>query len=353
MRINNECCYRAEQTFGQAQTKISRQLFWARDEHSVVLTICAQEQKIEKSLEKKRAHACPTDRRVFLMIDKHQFRAASWKLYNKYLRPQLPKFEETRTVPAFLESEATTTHRAASFEFGLRLFMCLNEGTMQSLQSKEGFCRRKKQRLRYMVCTLACPAQHTSPRSSTFVYLWSVIVISLYPAAARTCLSRELRFVDKRRNVSPGWPMNPPSHLPARCGPGHSWPVFPPAPEAPLTYLIKAWLTALGRYYYSYINRHKPYTLNSCCASCNFLSTDAAAHFNQSSYLRGTLNFQSKMSAMQAANRLRTAFTKGGPSFGLWQMIPGANVSRVLARSAGVDWVLVDCEHGNIDGRQF
>jgi len=29
-------------------------------------------------------------------------------------------------------------------------------------------------------------------------------------------------------------------------------------------------------------------------------------------------------------------------------MIPGANVSRTLARS-GVDWVLVDCEHGNID----
>ncbi|KAI8310288.1 4-hydroxy-2-oxo-heptane-1,7-dioate aldolase [Colletotrichum sp. SAR11_59] len=54
---------------------------------------------------------------------------------------------------------------------------------------------------------------------------------------------------------------------------------------------------------------------------------------------------------MQAANRLRTAFTKGaGPSLGLWQMIPGANVSRVLAKSPGIDWVLVDCEHGNIDG---
>ncbi|KAK7179723.1 hypothetical protein DPSP01_001352 [Paraphaeosphaeria sporulosa] len=35
-------------------------------------------------------------------------------------------------------------------------------------------------------------------------------------------------------------------------------------------------------------------------------------------------------------------------SFGLWQTLPGANVSRILAR-AGVDWVLVDCEHGNID----
>lgn len=33
-------------------------------------------------------------------------------------------------------------------------------------------------------------------------------------------------------------------------------------------------------------------------------------------------------------------------------MIRGANVSRVLART-GVDWVLVDCEHGDIDGMKF
>ncbi|KAI1847301.1 hypothetical protein JX265_006420 [Neoarthrinium moseri] len=37
-----------------------------------------------------------------------------------------------------------------------------------------------------------------------------------------------------------------------------------------------------------------------------------------------------------------------GPSMGLWQTLPGANVARTLARS-GVDWVMVDCEHGNID----
>lgn len=55
------------------------------------------------------------------------------------------------------------------------------------------------------------------------------------------------------------------------------------------------------------------------------------------------------MSAMQASNRLRTALNQGRTSFGAWQMIPGANVSRLLARS-GVDWVLVDCEHGNLDG---
>lgn len=52
---------------------------------------------------------------------------------------------------------------------------------------------------------------------------------------------------------------------------------------------------------------------------------------------------------MQASNRLRTALLEGKKAFGAWQMLPGANVSRVLARS-GVDWVLVDCEHGNLDG---
>lgn len=50
-------------------------------------------------------------------------------------------------------------------------------------------------------------------------------------------------------------------------------------------------------------------------------------------------------STMQAANRLRAAFSEGRQAFGCWQMIPGSNVSRTLART-GVDWVLVDCEHG-------
>ncbi|KAM0326646.1 hypothetical protein ACHAQA_006515 [Verticillium albo-atrum] len=54
---------------------------------------------------------------------------------------------------------------------------------------------------------------------------------------------------------------------------------------------------------------------------------------------------------MQAANRLKTIFTKSGAaSFGAWQMLPGANVSRALAKSPGIDWVMVDCEHGNMDG---
>jgi 4-hydroxy-2-oxoheptanedioate aldolase len=34
---------------------------------------------------------------------------------------------------------------------------------------------------------------------------------------------------------------------------------------------------------------------------------------------------------------------------GLWQMLPGANISRILARTPGVDWVMVDCEHGQMD----
>jgi hypothetical protein len=59
-----------------------------------------------------------------------------------------------------------------------------------------------------------------------------------------------------------------------------------------------------------------------------------------------------RRSIMQASNKLKVAFGNDKPSFGLWQMVPGANVSRILART-GVDWVLVDCEHGNIDGEMF
>jgi len=52
--------------------------------------------------------------------------------------------------------------------------------------------------------------------------------------------------------------------------------------------------------------------------------------------------------------KLREAFTRNqGASLGLWQCLPGANVSRILARAEGVDWVVVDCEHGNIDGESI
>ncbi|KAL1302872.1 hypothetical protein AAFC00_003200 [Neodothiora populina] len=50
---------------------------------------------------------------------------------------------------------------------------------------------------------------------------------------------------------------------------------------------------------------------------------------------------------MQSANRLQNALRKGGPTFGAWQMFPGSNLSRTLAR-CGPDWICVDTEHGNI-----
>lgn len=53
---------------------------------------------------------------------------------------------------------------------------------------------------------------------------------------------------------------------------------------------------------------------------------------------------------MQAANRLQRALRTGsGLTFGAWQMLPGSNQARTIAR-CGFDWVLVDTEHGNIDG---
>ena len=53
---------------------------------------------------------------------------------------------------------------------------------------------------------------------------------------------------------------------------------------------------------------------------------------------------------MQAANRLQKALRTGsGLTFGAWQMLPGSNQARTIA-CCGFDWVLVDTEHGNIDG---
>ncbi|KAF6234398.1 hypothetical protein HO173_007431 [Letharia columbiana] len=52
---------------------------------------------------------------------------------------------------------------------------------------------------------------------------------------------------------------------------------------------------------------------------------------------------------MQAANKLQKALRTGsGLTFGAWQMLPGSNQARTIAR-CGFDWVLVDTEHGNID----
>jgi 4-hydroxy-2-oxoheptanedioate aldolase len=54
---------------------------------------------------------------------------------------------------------------------------------------------------------------------------------------------------------------------------------------------------------------------------------------------------------MQQANTLRRVMEEGkGPSMGVWQTFPGSNLSRTIAR-CGFDWIVVDCEHGNIDGK--
>lgn len=59
----------------------------------------------------------------------------------------------------------------------------------------------------------------------------------------------------------------------------------------------------------------------------------------------------SSIKKMEGTNRVKTVLKQGErPALGVWQMLPGSNISRLLAR-AGYDWVLVDCEHGNIDGQ--
>ena len=61
-----------------------------------------------------------------------------------------------------------------------------------------------------------------------------------------------------------------------------------------------------------------------------------------------TRNTATMASIMNKANKLRTALHTGaGLTLGAWQMLPGSHLSRVMAR-CGFDWILVDCEHGNI-----
>uniref|UniRef100_A0A0D2Y5W5 HpcH/HpaI aldolase/citrate lyase domain-containing protein n=1 Tax=Fusarium oxysporum (strain Fo5176) TaxID=660025 RepID=A0A0D2Y5W5_FUSOF len=54
---------------------------------------------------------------------------------------------------------------------------------------------------------------------------------------------------------------------------------------------------------------------------------------------------------MGSGNFFKAALDKGaGPSLGYWQMMPSTNISRMLAQTPGCDWVLIDCEHGDLDG---
>ncbi|KAK2738874.1 hypothetical protein FQN57_006889 [Myotisia sp. PD_48] len=55
---------------------------------------------------------------------------------------------------------------------------------------------------------------------------------------------------------------------------------------------------------------------------------------------------------MQAANRAFSTLEAGEVAYGAWQMLPGANHARIMAR-CGFDWILVDMEHGNIDDAQM
>ncbi|RPB29175.1 Phosphoenolpyruvate/pyruvate domain-containing protein [Terfezia boudieri ATCC MYA-4762] len=63
---------------------------------------------------------------------------------------------------------------------------------------------------------------------------------------------------------------------------------------------------------------------------------------------------------MQSHNHLLQALrTPRGPSFGVWQLLPGLNVSRSLCQAGRIDfkkkkqkkkdWILIDTEYGNID----
>jgi hypothetical protein len=63
-------------------------------------------------------------------------------------------------------------------------------------------------------------------------------------------------------------------------------------------------------------------------------------------------SYSDKMATtMKEANTLRRRMEEGkGPSMGVWQTLPGSNLSRTMAR-CGFDWIVVDCEHWNIDGK--
>lgn len=50
---------------------------------------------------------------------------------------------------------------------------------------------------------------------------------------------------------------------------------------------------------------------------------------------------------MQTANTLRRTLASSTPAYGIWQMLPGSNISRIIA-STSPSWILIDQEHGNI-----
>ena len=80
--------------------------------------------------------------------------------------------------------------------------------------------------------------------------------------------------------------------------------------------------------------------------SLNFQSRNTS---NSHTQIRTRSGTKRKIKMLQVCT-FKSVLDKGDrASMGVWQTLPGQNVSRVLARTPGVDWVLVDCEHGNID----
>ena len=59
--------------------------------------------------------------------------------------------------------------------------------------------------------------------------------------------------------------------------------------------------------------------------------------------IRTSCRKNSTMASMKTANCLKVVMDEGTAAFGCWQMAPGSNISRTLART-GVDFVVVDCE---------
>lgn len=57
----------------------------------------------------------------------------------------------------------------------------------------------------------------------------------------------------------------------------------------------------------------------------------------------------SKPSLTRLRSSLQRSASGGAPSIGQWLEFPGYTLARTVASLPGVDWVLIDCEHGNID----
>lgn len=96
------------------------------------------------------------------------------------------------------------------------------------------------------------------------------------------------------------------------------------------------------------VYRYSPFSLGPLYPSHNPAFSPLIISY--SSTIKRTYRRARRNAKMLQGCTFKTALEKGErASIGVWQTLPGQNVSRILARTPGVDWVLVDCEHGNID----